>query len=72
MPAIPGANDAEKAEIAYESDVSPPSRSTSLSNVDEAKLVYKIDRNVLPFICVMYLLAFLDRCVNSLLRYDFD
>jgi hypothetical protein len=32
-----------------------------LSKVDEAKLLRKIDLHVLPFICVMYLLAFLDR-----------
>jgi hypothetical protein len=30
-------------------------------NIDERKLVNKIDWHVLPFICVMYLLAFLDR-----------
>jgi hypothetical protein len=31
--------------------------------VDERKLVRKIDWHVLPCICVMYLLAFLDRFV---------
>jgi hypothetical protein len=31
------------------------------SGIDEAKLVRKIDWHVLPLICIMYLLAFLDR-----------
>jgi hypothetical protein len=31
------------------------------TGVDEAKLVRKIDWHVLPLICIMYLLAFLDR-----------
>jgi hypothetical protein len=36
------------------------------SGVDEAKLMRKIDWHVLPCICIMYLLAFLDRCVLPL------
>lgn len=61
MSGISRPSDVEKAEIVYDSDVQPPSRASSLHNVDEGKLVYKIDRHVLPYICVMYLLAFLDR-----------
>jgi hypothetical protein len=46
------------------SEVSPTRTDTPLTDtVSERKLVYKIDRHVLPFICVMYLLAFLDRYV---------
>jgi hypothetical protein len=33
----------------------------SSEGVDEAKLTRKIDFRVLPFICIMWLLAFLDR-----------
>jgi hypothetical protein len=35
----------------------------SVGGVDDARLLRKIDLRVLPFICVMYLLAFLDRHV---------
>jgi hypothetical protein len=39
----------------------------SVGGVDDARLLRKIDLRVLPFICVMYLLAFLDRyvCMRS-------
>ena len=30
-------------------------------NVDEAKVIRKIDIRVVPVLCIMYLLAFLDR-----------
>ena len=30
-------------------------------NIDEAKVVRKIDMRVIPVLCVLYLLAFLDR-----------
>jgi hypothetical protein len=74
MSAIP-AHDAEKGEkVAHsahgthtdESTTSPPSPARTEAQLvedraTEQKLVYKIDRHVLPFICVMYLLAFLDR-----------
>lgn len=33
----------------------------SLSKTEEAKLLRKIDFRVLPVLCVLYLLAFLDR-----------
>jgi hypothetical protein len=36
---------------------------TDIANVDEKKLVRKIDWHVLPCICVLYLLSFLDRYV---------
>lgn len=32
--------------------------------VDERKLLAKIDIRLLPVLCILYLLAFLDRCVN--------
>lgn len=35
-------------------------------NVDEAKVVRKIDMRVVPCLCVLYLLAFLDRSVPLL------
>jgi hypothetical protein len=38
------------------------------SGVNEAALVRKIDWHILPLICVLYLLAFLDRCVLLLGR----
>jgi hypothetical protein len=37
----------------------------ALVEVDQARLLRKIDLHVLPFICVMYLLAFLDRYVQA-------
>ena len=33
-------------------------------NVDEKKVLRKIDFRVVPVLCVLYLLAFLDRCVR--------
>ena len=36
---------------------------TRFPNVDEAKLLRKIDIRVVPVLCIMYLLAFLDRYV---------
>jgi hypothetical protein len=52
--------DPEKAAESFTSDVDSR-RASTVGRVDEQKLLYKIDRHVLPFICVMYLLAFLDR-----------
>lgn len=37
--------------------------SPSQSRVDEAKLLRKIDWHVLPILCVVYVVAFLDRQV---------
>ena len=37
---------------------------TRFPNVNEAKLLRKIDMRVVPVLCIMYLLAFLDRCVS--------
>ena len=35
-----------------------------LPSVDESKVMRKIDIRVVPVLCLMYLLAFLDRSVN--------
>ena len=35
-------------------------------NINEAKVIRKIDLRVVPVLCVLYLLAFLDRSVASL------
>ena len=35
------------------------------SHTTERKLMTKIDLRVMPFLCVMYLLAFLDRVSNT-------
>ncbi len=37
------------------------------SDISERKLLLKIDLYVLPYICVMYTLAFLDRYVRYLM-----
>ncbi len=39
------------------------------SHTTEAKLLRKIDLKVLPFLCILYLLAFLDRWVTFLLPH---
>lgn len=33
-------------------------------NIDEGKLLRKIDFRLVPVLCILYLLAFLDRCVS--------
>jgi len=42
-------------------DKDPVSQSNQLAGLNERKLVAKIDLHVIPFLCIMYLLAFLDR-----------
>ena len=39
------------------------------SHTTERKLVAKIDLRVIPFLSILYLLAFLDRC-DPILRYN--
>jgi hypothetical protein len=55
--------DSEKAADTDLSRSTSPraARDGDLSKVDEAKLLRKIDLHVLPFICIMHILAFLDR-----------
>lgn len=66
---MPPARDAEKGHTPSLSSDPPSATATtpaydpdSAGGIDEKKLVRKIDLHVLPYICVMYLLAFLDRC----------
>lgn len=40
---------------------------TKFPNVNNSKLMRKIDMRLIPPICILYLLAFLDRCVLSFL-----
>ena len=42
----------------------------SVPALDAARVMRKIDLHVLPYICVMYTLAFLDRCVCKRLLRD--
>jgi len=51
-------SDPEKYQ--YDEDLHVP----ALSATTEAKLMRKIDLRVVPCLCVLYLLAFLDRCVS--------
>jgi len=51
-------SDPEKYQ--YDEDLHVP----ALSATTEAKLMRKIDLRVVPCLCVLYLLAFLDRCVG--------
>ncbi|KAI2637315.1 MFS general substrate transporter [Xylaria nigripes] len=44
-----------------DSDYDDPDAVQCPSHTTEAKLISRIDWNILPFVCVMYLLAFLDR-----------
>lgn len=48
-----GSNDVVAADGINEADVQCPAHTT------EAKLLWKIDTHVVPFLCIMYLLAFL-------------
>jgi hypothetical protein len=48
-------------KIAPDASIKSASDVVDTSNVNEAALLRKIDLRVLPFICIMYLLAFLDR-----------
>jgi hypothetical protein len=52
--------DSRQSSLHGEKDRGPDAE---IVTVDEHKLVRKIDWHVLPCICVMYLLAFLDRYV---------
>jgi hypothetical protein len=51
----------DRSSFEDEKDPASPVSEIDTTGVDEAKLVRKIDRHVLPLICIMYLLAFLDR-----------
>lgn len=69
MSAMPPTNDTEKGHSSFSSH--PPSVNApvhgeveGINDVNETKLLRKIDLHVLPYICVMYLLAFLDRCAK--------
>jgi hypothetical protein len=55
----------EKAEPYYDSNYNEeaPELVTCPPHTTEAKLVRRIDLHVIPFLCIMYLLAFLDRYV---------
>lgn len=37
---------------------------TRFPNVNERSVMWKIDLRVVPVLCLLYLLAFLDRCVQ--------
>jgi MFS family permease len=50
---------APKYDATYDPDVSQ--EAVCPSHTTERKLVHKIDLHVVPFLCIMYLLAFLDR-----------
>jgi hypothetical protein len=42
---------------------------TRFPAIEEAKLMRKVDLHLVPVLCVLYLLAFLDRSVPSFIRY---
>lgn len=60
-PPLPG----QQGEENYDHDLHVPCP----SHTTERKLVNKIDWHVLPYLCILYLLAFLDRYAN---RIEFD
>ena len=76
MSAVPPIRDAEKDRTSSLSS-DPPFMTVGgptygpddAEDIDEKKLVRKIDLHVLPYLSVMYMLAFLDRCV---LYYTFS
>ncbi|OBZ69116.1 hypothetical protein A0H81_10703 [Grifola frondosa] len=58
----PNAGDIEKHSIGVPLESSLQEDFTArYSHIDEAKLVWKIDLRVIPVLCILYLLAFLDR-----------
>lgn len=59
--------DVHDAEIQYAAEeVQCPSHTT------ESKLMAKIDMRVVPFLCIMYLLAFLGKSMARNAKYFFD
>jgi hypothetical protein len=45
----------------YEGDYQNDAQVVCPAHTTERRLVHKIDLHVIPFLCIMYLLAFLDR-----------
>lgn len=54
--------DDEKRSYGHADSVERDLQSTE---VDERRLLRKIDLHLVPALCILYLLAFLDRCVLS-------
>lgn len=48
-------------QTAYDEPNLDPSTVVCPPHTTESKLIYRIDLHVIPFLCIMYLLAFLDR-----------
>ncbi len=51
----------EKVKVSQEDDVIALNAGLDVSQVDERKLVRKIDLHLIPWLSLLYLLSFLDR-----------
>lgn len=58
--------DVRDAEFQYAEEVQCPSHTT------ERKLMAKVDMRVVPFLCIMYLLAFLGTSTARSAKHSFD
>jgi hypothetical protein len=55
-----------------EADVEEPIDIPQLTTTTERRLMAKVDLHILPFLCVLYLMAFLDRFVVLLSRINYS
>jgi hypothetical protein len=58
-------SDAEKQDD-YNGENAVGNYKTQFPDVNEREIMMKIDSRVIPVLCILYLLAYLDRCVQFL------
>ena len=61
---LPGGRSPVRDELKAETILQIRTTTETFPSVDESKVMRKIDIRVVPVLCLMYLLAFLDRSVD--------